>query len=58
MSVLLPEPLDPTSAVVDPAGARNDTFFSTGALSLYSNTTLSNVTSPRTSGSAALDASS
>ena len=28
--MLLPEPLDPTSAVVDPAGARNDTCFSTG----------------------------
>jgi hypothetical protein len=30
MSVLLPDPLDPTSAVVVPAGARNETFFSTG----------------------------
>ena len=30
MSVLLPDPLDPTSAVVEPAGARNETCFSTG----------------------------
>ena len=30
MSVLLPEPLDPTSAVVDPAGDENETCFSTG----------------------------
>ena len=30
ISVLLPEPLDPTSAVVVPAAAWNDTPFSTG----------------------------
>ena len=30
MSVLLPDPLEPTSAVVVPAGARKLTFFSTG----------------------------
>ena len=36
MSVLLPEPLDPTSAVVVPAGARNETCFSTGTPALYS----------------------
>ena len=30
MSVLLPEPLDPTSAVVDPAGARNDCWLDLG----------------------------
>ena len=30
MSVLLPDPLDPTSAVVVPAGAWNETSFSTG----------------------------
>ena len=50
MSVLLPDPLDPTSAVVDPAGARNDTCFSTGTPGLYSNVTSSNSTSPRVSG--------
>ena len=47
ISVLLPEPLEPTSAVVDPAGARNDTCFSTGTPGLYSNVTSSNSTSPR-----------
>ena len=30
MTVLFPAPLEPTSAVVDPAGARKDTFLSTG----------------------------
>jgi hypothetical protein len=30
MSVLLPDPLDPTSAVVLPAGAVKETPFSTG----------------------------
>ena len=50
MSVLLPDPLDPTSAVVEPAGARNDTCFSTGTPALYSNVTSSNSTSPRMSG--------
>ena len=50
MSVLLPDPLDPTSAVVDPAGAGNDTCFSTGTPALYSNVTSSNSISPRTSG--------
>ena len=30
ISVLLPDPLDPTSAVVVPAGAWNETSFSTG----------------------------
>ena len=53
MSVLLPDPLDPTSAVVDPAGARNDTCFSTGTPGLYSKLTSSNSTSPRMSGSGA-----
>ncbi len=43
-SVLLPEPLDPTSAVVDPAGASNDTPFSTGVFAVYSNLTFSNLT--------------
>ena len=36
ISVLLPDPLDPTSAVVEPAGAWNDTCFSTGTPGLYS----------------------
>ena len=57
-SVLLPDPLEPTSAVVDPAGARNDTSFSTGTPGAYSNHTSSNATSPRTSASRAFDASS
>ena len=39
MSVLLPDPDDPTSAVVVPAGARKDTCFSTGTPGLYSNQT-------------------
>jgi hypothetical protein len=47
MRVLLPDPLDPTSAVVDPAGASNDTFFSTGTPGLYSKVTCSKPTSPR-----------
>ena len=58
MSVLLPEPLDPTSAVVEPAGARNETCFSTGTPGLYSNVTSSNSISPRMSGSGARSASS
>ena len=47
MSVLLPDPLDPTRAVVEPAGAWNETCFSTGTPGLYSNVTSSNSTSPR-----------
>ena len=58
INVLLPDPLDPTSAVVDPAGARNDTCLSTGTPGLYSNVTSSNTTSPCTSGSGARDSSS
>ncbi len=58
MSVLLPEPLDPTSAVVEPAGAVNETCFSTGTPALYSKLTSSNATSPRTSGSGCRVASS
>ena len=47
ISVLLPDPLDPTSAVVVPAGAREaDTCFSTGTPGLYSKLTSSNPTSP------------
>ena len=46
MSVLLPDPLEPTSAVVVPAGARKLTFFSTGTPALYSKLTSSNSTSP------------
>ncbi len=34
--MLLPDPLEPTSAVVDPAGAWNETSFSTGTPVLYS----------------------
>ena len=47
ISVLLPDPLDPTSAVVVPAGARKLTFLSTGVPGLYSKLTSSNTTSPR-----------
>ena len=46
ISVLLPDPLEPTSAVVVPAGAVSDTFFSTGTPASYSNDTLSNTTCP------------
>ena len=38
-SVLLPDPLEPTSAVVDPAGAVKVMPFSTGTPGLYSNHT-------------------
>ena len=46
MSVLFPDPLDPTSAVVVPAGASNDTPRSTGWPVSYSNHTLSKATVP------------
>ena len=46
MSVLLPDPLDPTSAVVVPAGALKLTCFSTGTPALYSKLTSSKTTSP------------
>ena len=46
ISVLLPDPLDPTSAVVVPAAAWNETPRSTGWPALYSNHTSSNATSP------------
>ena len=52
ISVLLPEPLDPTSAVVVPGAAWNETPFSTGCPALYSNQTLSNAMSPRSVGTA------
>ncbi len=39
MSVLFPDPLDPTSAVVVPAGARKLTSFSTGTPASYSKPT-------------------
>src|ERR1051326_3386543 len=42
IKVLLPEPLEPTSAVVEPAGALKETFLSTGTPVLYSKLTLSN----------------
>ena len=58
ISVLLPEPLEPTSAVVVPAGARKLTCFSTGTPGLYSKLTSSNTTSPSTSPSGALPLSS
>ena len=51
ISVLLPEPLEPTSAVVDPAGAAKETSLSTGTPASYSNETSSNAISPRTSSS-------
>ena len=44
--MLLPEPLEPTSAVVVPAGASNETSLSTGTPGLYSNQTFSAVTRP------------
>ncbi len=46
ISVLLPDPDDPTSAVVVPARAWNDTSRSTGTPGLYSNHTWSNSMSP------------
>ena len=51
--MLLPDPLDPTSAVVDPAGALNDTCFKTGTPRVYSKVMCSNSTSPRMSVSGA-----
>ncbi len=53
ISVLLPDPLEPTSAVVVPAGARKFTSFSTGTPASYSKDTSSNSTSPSSSPSAA-----
>ena len=58
MSVLFPDPLEPTSAVVAPAGAWKVTCFSTGTPGLYSKLTSSNRTSPRTSGRGSRSASS
>ena len=58
MSVLFPEPLDPTSAVVAPAFAVKVMPFSTGTPGLYSKVTSSNTTSPAISPSGALPASS
>ena len=46
ISVLLPEPLDPTSAVVVPGAAASETPFSTGTPGSYSNQTPSSRTSP------------
>ena len=43
--MLFPEPLEPTSAVVLPAGAWNDTCFKTGTPGLYSKLTSSKCTS-------------
>ena len=46
MSVLFPDPLDPTSAVVEPAGAWKVTCWSTGTPAVYSNETSVNSISP------------
>ena len=48
ISVLLPDPLDPTRAVVVPGGAVSDTSRSTGTPASYSNPTCSSRTSPPT----------
>ena len=58
MSVLLPDPLEPTSAVVLPAGASNEIPFSTGWPGLYSNHTLSKATVPTSGPTSARCASS
>jgi hypothetical protein len=58
MSVLFPEPLEPTSAVVVPAGAVKLTPVSTGTPGLYSKPTSSNRTSPSITPSGARAASS
>ncbi len=60
MSVLLPEPLGPTSAVVVPAGASNVTSRRTGCSGSYSKLTFSNTMRPLTapSGSSAASSSS
>jgi hypothetical protein len=50
ISVLLPLPLEPTSAVVEPAEARKLTSRSTGTPAWYSKSTCSKATSPRISG--------
>ena len=57
ISVLLPDPLEPTSAVVVPAGAVSDTFFSTGTPASYSNDTPSNATWPSSMPSGSREAS-
>ena len=57
MRVLLPDPLEPTSAVVEPAGAVNETFLRTRTPGLYSKLTSSNAISPETSPSSARAAS-
>src|SRR5438270_10170227 len=49
MSVLFPAPDEPTRAVVEPAGAWNDTCCSTSRPATYSKVTSSNRTSPTTS---------
>ena len=56
--VLLPLPLEPTSAVVVPAGAVKDTSLSTGVPASYSNDTWSNSTRPTTDGTDVFVASS
>ena len=58
MRVLLPEPLEPTSAVVVPAGATSDTSWSTGTPASYSNETFSSRISPLTVASGSRVASS
>jgi len=53
MSVLFPAPEEPTSAVVEPAGAWKDTRFRTSLPGVYSKLTFSKAMSPRTPSSAA-----
>src|SRR2546427_17296 len=58
MSVLFPAPDEPTSAVVEPAGAWNETRFRTSVPATYSKLTFSNTTSHSTSASGAREPSS
>ena len=57
MSELLPEPLGPTSAVVEPAGAQKDTSLNTGTPGTYSKLTSRSSTLPSSASSVALPAS-
>ncbi len=58
ISVLFPAPLEPTSAVVEPAGATNEMSRSTGTPSTYSKSTWRNSIAPSSSGTRAFEASS
>ena len=53
--MVLPEPVAPTTASVDPAGTSSETSVSVGAPGSYAKETSENRTSPRTSGSATGD---